>query len=152
VAETTRVPINFDSLPGVALEFESAGVMSGWKVFHDGVELKPTRNKLSVPLGDGSFAEIVVKQRMDMTPTLTHEGEIVAPMPGVPIGLMILGALPIALVGVGGAIGGGLGAAAFAGNMAIAQLDKPIALRVALMLVVGAAAVGLWAAIAAAIN
>ena len=59
---------------------------------------------------------------------------------------------PLVLVLVGGAIGGGLGGAAYAVNVAIYKSKLPVIAKVALNLVVGVAAIGIWLAIALAIQ
>lgn len=59
---------------------------------------------------------------------------------------------PLLLVAIGGAIGGGLGGAAFGINVAIYKSSMPIAAKCLLNLLTGLAAVGIWFAIALAIQ
>jgi hypothetical protein len=56
------------------------------------------------------------------------------------------------LVLVGGAIGGGLGGAAYGINVAIYKSNLPVALKVFFNLLMGLAAIGIWLAIAMAIS
>jgi len=59
---------------------------------------------------------------------------------------------PLLLVAIGGAIGGGLGGAAYGINVAIYKSKLPVAAKILLNLLTGAAAISIWAAIAAAIQ
>ena len=59
---------------------------------------------------------------------------------------------PILLVAIGGAVGGGLGGAAFGINVSIYKSSMPVAAKIVLNLLTGLAAVGIWFAIAMAIN
>jgi hypothetical protein len=56
------------------------------------------------------------------------------------------------MVGFGGAIGGGLGGAAYGVNLWIFKSHLPLVAKVALNLFAGAAAFVLWALIASAIH
>lgn len=51
---------------------------------------------------------------------------------------------PLALVAVGGAIGGGLGGAAYAINLAVYKSEMPIPAKVLLNLAIGGVAVVAW--------
>jgi ribosomal protein L37E len=59
---------------------------------------------------------------------------------------------PLVLVGFGGAIGGALGAAAYAINVSIYKAKMPAVLKILMNLVVGASAIAIWYFIAAAIR
>lgn len=59
---------------------------------------------------------------------------------------------PLLLVAIGGAIGGGLGGAAYGINVAIYKSKLPVAGKILLNLLAGAAAIGIWAAIAVPIQ
>ncbi len=59
---------------------------------------------------------------------------------------------PLLLVAVGGAIGGGLGGAAYGINLAIYKSKLPAVAKVLLNIVVGVGAIGIWFAIAMAIQ
>jgi hypothetical protein len=59
---------------------------------------------------------------------------------------------PLLLVAIGGAIGGGLGGAAYGINVAIYKSKLPVGAKVLLNIVVGLAAIGIWFAIAMAIE
>ena len=66
----------------------------------------------------------------------------------LPIKVHLACAWPLILVGIGGAIGGGLGGAAYAINLKIYQSTLPIAAKVALNILTGLSAFGIWLAIA----
>jgi hypothetical protein len=59
---------------------------------------------------------------------------------------------PLLLVAVGGAIGGGLGGAAFGVNVIIYRSKLPLPAKIALNLISGLAAIGIWLAVAVAIE
>lgn len=59
---------------------------------------------------------------------------------------------PLAMVAFGGAIGGGLGGVAYAINIALYKSSLPVAAKVALNLMTGAAAIVIWAVIAGVIH
>ncbi len=69
----------------------------------------------------------------------------------LPAGAYVLCGWPLFLVAIGGAIGGGLGGAAFVINLKIYKSNLPTAAKVALNLFTGFAAIGIWLAAVAAI-
>jgi hypothetical protein len=64
----------------------------------------------------------------------------------------ILCGWPLVLVAFGGLIGGGLGGAAYAINIAIYKTSMPVIFKIVLNLSVGIAAIGIWYVIAIAIS
>lgn len=70
----------------------------------------------------------------------------------LPIGVHIMCGWPLLLVAIGGAVGGGLGGAAYAINMSIYKSQMPMVAKVLLNLLVGFAAIGIWLGIAIAIG
>jgi hypothetical protein len=61
-------------------------------------------------------------------------------------------AWPLALIAIGGAIGGGLGGAAYAVNIAIYKSQMPGAAKVVLNLLTGGSAIVLWIVIAGLVH
>jgi hypothetical protein len=59
---------------------------------------------------------------------------------------------PLLLVAIGGAIGGGLGGAAYGLNLAVYKSKLPVPAKVALNLIIGLSAIGIWFAIVTAIK
>ena len=74
------------------------------------------------------------------------------PRPKLPISAHFMCGWPLLLVFIGGAIGGGLGGAAYAVNIGIYKANLPAPVKVVLNLLVGFAAVGIWFGIAVAIH
>jgi hypothetical protein len=64
----------------------------------------------------------------------------------------ILCGWPLLLVAIGGAIGGGLGGAAYAINVGIYKSQLPIPAKVFLNIIVGSAAIVIWYSIAMALR
>ena len=62
----------------------------------------------------------------------------------LPVSAHLLCGWPLALVAVGGAIGGGLGGAAYAINLAVYKSEMPTPAKVLLNLAIGGAAVVVW--------
>ncbi len=71
---------------------------------------------------------------------------------GMPPLVIAACAWPLALVAFGGAIGGALGGGAAAGNMAVYKSSLPLPVKVLANIGLGAAAFGIWALIAGALN
>jgi hypothetical protein len=69
----------------------------------------------------------------------------------VPIWAHVVCGWPLVMVVFGGAIGGGLGGAAYAGGIAIWKSRLPLAAKIVLVPLIGVAAIGLWAVIASAL-
>ncbi|GEM_PF-6466018 len=145
-----RVCFHFSSLRDVSFEIEPAAL--GWKLYANGEQIKAKRNKLSVTCPDGTVAEIAVQPKFDMSASFMYGTETLTPLPGVPVPLLIVAALPMGLVAVGGAIGGGLGGLAFVGNIAIARSKLPLVVRLIAMIAAGSGAVGLWYMIVSALQ
>jgi hypothetical protein len=74
------------------------------------------------------------------------------PPPKLPVGAHFVCGWPLVLILIGGAIGGGLGGAAYGINIAIYKSNLPLALKFLFNLLVGLTAIGIWLAIAMAIS
>ena len=70
----------------------------------------------------------------------------------VPVSAHLLCGWPLLLVGIGGAIGGGLGGLAYGINLAIYKSNMPVIGKIFLNVLVGMGAIGIWLAIAIAIS
>ena len=70
----------------------------------------------------------------------------------LPVSAHVICGWPLLLVAIGGAIGGGLGGGAYAINLAIYKSTMPLAAKIALNILTGLAAVGIWLGIAVAIQ
>jgi hypothetical protein len=70
----------------------------------------------------------------------------------LPAKIHIMCGWPLALVAVGGLIGGALGGGAYGINMAIFKSNLPVPAKVVLNVLTGVVAIGLWLAIGIAIN
>lgn len=70
----------------------------------------------------------------------------------LPVSAHVLCGWPLLLIAIGGAIGGGLGGAAYGINISIYKSKLPGIAKAILNLIVGLAAIGIWIAIAAAIQ
>jgi len=88
---------------------------------------------------------------LDAYPTLEINGVKHRTGPAVPVLLRILALVPIFLIGVGGALGGVIGAVGVALNMAIARLVLPSAVKALLMAGVLIVAAVTWYAAARAL-
>jgi hypothetical protein len=70
----------------------------------------------------------------------------------LPVTAHLICGWPLALVAVGGAIGGGLGGAAYAVNLAVYKSTAPPAVKILLNVLIGGAAIVIWLMAAAAIQ
>lgn len=66
----------------------------------------------------------------------------------IPIWVYLICGWPLALVAVGGMIGGACGGAAFGVNLSIWKSTLPLAAKIILIPIVGLTAIGLWLAFA----
>ena len=70
----------------------------------------------------------------------------------LPVMAHVMCGWPLLLVTIGGAIGGGLGGAAYGINAAIYKSQMPVAVKILLNIVTGFAAIAIWYAIALALR
>ncbi len=83
----------------------------------------------------------------------TSSGDAAAPKSSkLPLGAHVLCGWPLLLAAVGGALGGGLGGAAYVINIAIYKSTLPVPVKAVLNIVTGIAAIAIWFAIALAIH
>ncbi|MFC7548160.1 hypothetical protein [Plantactinospora sp. GCM10030261] len=105
-----------------------------------------------LPLANGGqVAGRLRRYALDPYPTIEIDGEKHRTGPAVPVGLRILALLPLALVGLGGLVGGLFGIAGLASNMIILRKSWPVVTRAAAMAGVLAVAATLALAIPAMI-
>ncbi len=110
------------------------------------------RNTYALPAVNGGMVEARVSGGfLDAYPTLEINGVKHRTGPAVPVLLRILALVPIFLIGVGGALGGVIGAVGVALNMAIARLVLPSAVKALLMAGVLIVAAVTWYAAARAL-
>lgn len=112
------------------------------------------RGRYALPATDGAVVQAAIRGGfLDTYPSLVIDGATYRTGPRVPLVLRVLAILPIALVAVGGLVGGGIGAAAVITNMAVLRsrtLSLPI--RALIVAATVTATVGGWLAIARAVN
>lgn len=72
--------------------------------------------------------------------------------PSLPREAHVMCGWPLLLILVGGAVGGGLGGAAYAINLSIYKSRLPVVVKVFLNLFTGIAAIGIWLAVVVAIQ
>lgn len=144
------IPFSFAALPDLNLSLRPSGLLNGWKVLCDGEPVKRSGAKLLLKRADGQTATVQVKiAGLDLTtPAFIYEGERVTPIKPLPVPLVILASLPIALVGVGGLIGGACAGLAIWANMLVMRSPLSLPNRIAISLAFSSAAVGIWLRIA----
>ena len=72
--------------------------------------------------------------------------------PKLPVSAHAMCGWPLLLVAIGGAIGGGLGGAAYGVNIMIYKSRLPVPAKIALNIIAGLSAIGIWLSIAMAIQ
>lgn len=70
----------------------------------------------------------------------------------LPIGIHLVCGWPLLLVALGGAVGGALGGIAYSINIAIYRAKLPLYAKIALNIIVGISAIGIWYTIANMVN
>jgi hypothetical protein len=135
------------------LEAQAGGPGIGVKIFVDGVAVAPERNVWKVVDDSGTTHEVKpTSGALSLSTTLsvgTASFTLPAPLSVVEY---VLAGLPLALITVGGGIGGALGAGAAALNMRLLTSSQPAAVRYLGALATTGLAVGLWLAAATAIS
>jgi hypothetical protein len=110
------------------------------------------RRVYALPAAGGGTVNAEVRPGvLDPFPSLQINGVKHRTGPQIPIALRILTFVPILLVGVGGLVGGLIGALGMIGNLAIARLSLPSVVKALLMLVVLGVAVVVWVIVAGTI-
>jgi hypothetical protein len=110
------------------------------------------RGRFALPTTNGQTAEARVRATMlDPYATVEVGGQKYRTGPAVPVGLRILGLLPIFLVAVGGLIGGLIGALGVVANLWIIREVKSTGVRVLALLGVLAATVVVWLIVGTAV-
>lgn len=132
------------------------GPLSALKVEVDGQPLERKgwlRPIYTVPTGEGTSVDIEVRWDA-FRGGLQVKGPEIDVRAGVPIPtpLAVLAFLPFALAGIGGAVGGALGAIGWVVNRTIAGLPWPLPARVVLMLGVTIVAALAWGVLAMVIG
>jgi hypothetical protein len=144
-------------LPGVSkrVEVTEPGALSGMRVEVDG-EALPRKGWLrpvyAVPTDGGGSMDVEV--RFDaFRGGLQLKGPEFSVRAGEPIptALAVLAFLPFALAGVGGAIGGAMGAIGWLANRQVAAQRWPLPARIVLMLAITVVAALAWLVAATAI-
>lgn len=126
--------------------------LAGGYRLHQGGERaeRAGRGSFTVVADDGSTKTATLERRalgFDV-PAVSIDGreyELVEPLPTP---LIVFACVPILLVVVGGAIGGGLGAAAALLNLRLLRIDRPATVRYLLVIAVTFGAAVLWLALA----
>jgi hypothetical protein len=108
------------------------------------------RGRYTFPATGGTVVQAAVRGGfLAPYPSLVIDGVTYQTGPQVPLILRVLATLPIALVGVGGAVGGVIGAAAVIANMTVLRSRTlPLPLRALIVAATATAAVASWLAIA----
>ncbi len=144
--------VDIDGLkPGI--QFEAQTLFGAPKLLVDGqpAPKAPTRGKVLLPSLNGSQVEARLYPGFTQT-TVEIDGVKHPVGPKVPFALMLVAALPLGLIAVGGLLGGLCGGLAFGLNSSVARSDRSTVAKVAIMLALGMLAGGLFFAIAIPIN
>jgi hypothetical protein len=110
------------------------------------------RHTFLLPTANGGTVEGRLRTNvLDPHPRIDIAGVTHRTGPPVPVLLRVLALFPLALVAVGGLVGGAVGAAGFIGNLGISRGSQPTGVKALLMVVVLVVAVTAWVIVAAAI-
>jgi hypothetical protein len=127
--------IHVEGFEGRQLIVESAGFLSGPRLLLDGQPASkgPKRGQLLLRRNDGS--DVIAQLRgvfVDPIPQVTIDGKTIKIAEPLPWYVWLWSGLPILLLFIGGALGGGLGAAAMMINGRIFRTDMHSALKFAI--------------------
>jgi hypothetical protein len=110
-----RIPLEINGVSG-SLEVEPAGWFRPARLFLDGQPAPkgPKRNQYLISQDDGISKLLQLKQVfIDPVPQVLLDGELIQLAEPLSVFQWIWSAIPIVLIFLGGAIGGGIGGAAF---------------------------------------
>lgn len=125
--------VTHSSLQENSLQIDLGGYFGNTKYFFDGQPVKPHRNVLKVKDKNGGPLEIKIKPGMpDLFPQLVIQGETVKLVESLRWYEYAWILLPLGLVSIGGALGGGLGMFAMLVNARIFRSQKGAIARYAL--------------------
>jgi Septum formation len=144
VARSSTIRLPGTDGPDIVVE---RGAFSKPRVRVDGKELPRTpgsKDTYTVVTADGATRSFALKSDRNGLRVIADDGSEFALDPPRPMWETVLAFLPIGLVAVGGLIGGGVGGAAAAGNIAISRSDLRTPVRIGAMLALSAAAVVAW--------
>jgi hypothetical protein len=131
-----------------------AGGMGASVILYQGVPLeKAGPGKYFLKFSDGSRLDLQVKPGgFTLTPQVVHGSEVIKPAPPLPWYAHIFIYLPLALVAIGGVIGGGCGGAAAAINAGIFRSGHHPAVQVLLALLSTLGAAVVWLCVGILVN
>lgn len=110
------------------------------------------KRQYSLPGADGSAVRVTLRSGFaDPYPTVEVNGRQYRTGPQVPVGLRVLTLLPILMVGIGGALGGLIGALAVVANLSAARTQNSSAVKALIMIGVAVIAVLVYFVIASAV-
>ncbi len=138
----------FSSLPGVKFELQDPGWFSGFALMANGQTLKPKGKYINYTSAEGREFKIEIKRSgLDLhAPTFILEGESVTPREPLPGWQVAFAAIPLLLIGIGGAIGGAVGAITWGLNLKLLRAKQPLPLRLVFCLLsAGGAAIAYFA-------
>ncbi len=150
MARSTTIRLPGADGPDIVIE---RGAFSKPRVRVDGKEVPRSpgsKDTYAVVTADGTPRSFSLKSDRNGLRVIADDGSQFALDPPRPLWETALAFLPVGLVAVGGLIGGGLGGAAAAGNIAISRSDLRTPVRIAAMLAVSAVAVVVWFALSLA--
>lgn len=111
------------------------------------------KRQYALPAAGGGTLPATVRSRLtDPYPTVEVNGIRHRTGPNVPVGLQVIALLPIALVSIGGILGGLIGALGVTANLAVARTRLPSAGKALIMIGITAVAVLVLLVIAAAVS
>lgn len=141
-----RYPVNLPELPGRRIEVEVAGVFSSPKLLVDGQPANKgaKRGQFLVCGADGRDVTIGLKTSLDPIPKVLVAGRTIRLADPLTWYQWIWSAVPLVLVGLGGALGGALGGLTLACNVRILRSDINTAAKYALTLMLSLGALGAY--------
>jgi len=150
----TSGPLIVDA-PGVAgvLTVTAPTMFGASRLLLDGEPLSPSwLGKFTVPMADGSEVTAQFQAALtDSIPSLGVDGVTYKFGEPIPMALAVMSFLPLVLIFVGGAVGGGIGAVGWITNRKISLLKVHWAARAVGILAATGATFGLYLAIAMAL-
>jgi hypothetical protein len=138
------IPITLERFEGHEIVLRSR-LLSGTKLFMDGLEMRKKKNRVQLRANDGSTVELRMKFRfVDPVPNIEVYGRTIVLLPALEITDHIWSAVPLILIPLGGGIGGLCGGAACAINAQIFRTQLSKAAKFGITALVTGAAFVAW--------
>jgi hypothetical protein len=147
-----KYPFEIPSIPGAKFELDQSTMTGKMTLTMNGETVPQTKDKekaFLIPGPQGNVIKAIPKYNgLTTSLSLLVDGKTIVVSDGLQWYELVFGFIPIALVSVGGAIGGGIGALGMVINMQVMRRPEPLPARIVISLGISALCFAAWYSIA----